>query len=133
MKATKKIWSFLVINKRTLLLFSMPILFFIIIFIIATKDNNHTNIEPYWEQQNSVQKQKIETLTQELNQLKEQLSTKQRKDSILQAQSKKEIAELKAMLKNIKTENEKKRLLLNTADIDEGYDILTNNIKKRSK
>ena len=66
MKATKKIWSFLVINKRTLLLFSMPILFFIIIFIIATKDNNHTNIEPYWEQQNSVQKQKIETLTQEL-------------------------------------------------------------------
>jgi len=88
---------------------------------------------PILEQVQKEQGERIENLESIVLKLREEISEKSVKDSILQANSKKEISDLKLFIANQKSDNEKKHILNNNNDIVQSYNTLTDNIKKRKQ
>jgi hypothetical protein len=65
--------------------------------------------------------------------LNSELSIKVKADKELQEKSNKEISDLRLQIKSIKANANAKKNIINNADLEQSYDILTDNIKKRQR
>jgi len=81
------------------------------------------------EKENKIQ---IEKIQRETSEFRKEVSDKIKQDSLLFEKKTREINDLKAQLKFLKIENEKKHIINSNTTADESALILRNNIKKRT-
>lgn len=131
-----KISSFISVNKSR---FTVIVIFIIIGLILYLIYNNgpkpkYDSINnPIVEQLLKEQAERIENLEYQLLKFNENFRKKIITDSILFYKGQKQIAEINTSLKIQKSENEKKHILNSNYDIEQSYNTLSNNIKKRTK
>lgn len=77
--------------------------------------------------------EQIEHLRKRVDLLNSELSIKVKADKELQEKSNKEISDLRLQIKSIKANANAKKNIINNADLEQSYDILTDNIKKRQR
>ena len=136
MQLLKNIFNFIATNKKFFLFIVTPALV-LAIFCWLTMRKPTPKYDalnnPILEQIQKEQGERIENLESIVLQLRQEIADKSVQDSILQVVSKKKIIELQFFIQNIKSDNEKKHILNSNTDINQSYDILTNNIKKRKQ
>ena len=126
----------MLVNKRFLLCVVLPMVL-LTIFIVSKFPENKPKYDalnnPIIKQIQQEQGRRIENLEALILNLQAELSAKSYKDSIIQLKGQKDIESLKTFIKSSKLNNEKKHNLNDNNDIDQSFNILTNNIKARKK
>ena len=79
------------------------------------------------------QQKQIDYLRFKTDSLNKELIIKKKLDAELQSRSENEIIDLRLQIKAIKNNANAKKDINNNADLEQSYDILTNNIKKRQR
>mgnify|MGYP000237461108 CR=1 FL=1 len=79
------------------------------------------------------QNEKIENLEGSLEKISEELRKKNKNDSVLSVKNTSKIYSLEQSINQIKIENGKKHSFIDSSDINQSYNTLTDNIKARKK
>lgn len=123
-----------IIQNKTFLMFVFLLLVIIIFFatkkpkIVTYKSDNKV-----LEQIQAEQQKQIDYLRFKIDSLNKELIIKKKLDAELQSRSENEIIDLRLQIKAIKNNANAKKDINNNADLEQSYDILTNNIKKRQR
>ncbi len=123
-----------IIQNKTFLMFVFLLLVIIIFFatkkpkIVTYKSDNKV-----LEQIQAEQQKQIDYLRFKTDSLNKELIIKKKLDAELQSRSENEIIDLRLQIKAIKNNANAKKDINNNADLEQSYDILTNNIKKRQR
>ena len=123
-----------IIQNKTFLMFVFLLLVIIIFFatkkpkIVTYKSDNKV-----LEQIQAEQQKQIDYLRFKTDSLNKELIIKKKLDAELQSKSENEIIDLRLQIKAIKNNANAKKDINNNADLEQSYDILTNNIKKRQR
>lgn len=123
-----------IIQNKTFLMFVFLLLVIIIFFatkkpkIVTYKSDNKV-----LEQIQAEQQKQIDYLRFKIDSLNKELIIKKKLDAELQSKSENEIIDLRLQIKAIKNNANAKKDINNNADLEQSYDILTNNIKKRQR
>ena len=123
-----------IIQNKTFLMFVFLLLVIIIFFatkkpkIVTYKSDNKV-----LEQIQAEQQKQIDYLRFKIDSLNKELIIKKKLDAELQSKSENEIIDLRLQIKAIKNNANAKKDINNNADLDQSFDILTSNIKKRQR
>ena len=85
------------------------------------------------EQIQAEQQKQIDYLRFKIDSLNKELIIKKKLDAELQSKSENEIIDLRLQIKAIKNNANAKKDINNNADLEQSFDILTSNIKKRQR
>ena len=123
-----------IIQNKTFLKFVFLLLVIIIFFatkkpkIVTYKSDNKV-----LEQIQAEQQKQIDYLRFKIDSLNKELIIKKKLDAELQSKSENEIIDLRLQIKAIKNNANAKKDINNNADLEQSFDILTSNIKKRQR
>jgi len=123
-----------IIQNKTFLMFVFLLLVIIIFFatkkpkIVTYKSDNKV-----LEQIQAEQQKQIDYLRFKIDSLNKELIIKKKLDAELQSKSENEIIDLRLQIKAIKNNANAKKDINNSADLEQSFDILTSNIKKRQR
>jgi membrane peptidoglycan carboxypeptidase len=123
-----------IIQNKTFLMFVFLLLVIIIFFatkkpkIVTYKSDNKV-----LEQIQAEQQKQIDYLRFKIDSLNKELIIKKKLDAELQSKSENEIIDLRLQIKAIKNNANAKKDINNNADLEQSFDILTSNIKKRQR
>ena len=123
-----------IIQNKTFLMFVFLLLVIIIFFatkkpkIVTYKSDNKV-----LEQIQAEQQKQIDYLRFKIDSLNKELIIKKKLDAELQSRSENEIIDLRLQIKAIKNNANAKKDINNNADLEQSFDILTSNIKKRQR
>jgi len=123
-----------IIQNKTFLMFVFLLLVIIIFFatkkpkIVTYKSDNKV-----LEQIQAEQQKQIDYLRFKIDSLNKELIIKKILDAELQSKSENEIIDLRLQIKAIKNNANAKKDINNNADLEQSFDILTSNIKKRQR
>lgn len=123
-----------IIQNKTFLMFVFLLLVIIIFFatkkpkIVTYKSDNKV-----LEQIQAEQQKQIDYLRFKTDSLNKELIIKKKLDAELQSKSENEIIDLRLQIKAIKNNANAKKDINNNADLEQSFDILTSNIKKRQR
>jgi hypothetical protein len=131
-----KIASFISVNKSKFVVIAIIFIIVVLVYLIYNnepkpKDDAINN--PIVEQVLKEQAERIEQLEFQILEFNKNLRKKEIKDSILFVKGQKDISELKLSIKKSSDEAKQKHILNSNSDIEQSYNTLSNNIKKRSK
>lgn len=108
-----------------------------ILFLYSWVNTNSHNIRdlqsPILNEIIKQQDKRISTLEEQLLKFNKDFRKKIIADSILYSNGQKTILEINSQIKDNKYENQKKHIVNSNTDLNQSFDILTNNLKKRSK
>lgn len=123
-----------IIQNKTFLMFVFLLLVIIIFFAIKKpKIVTYKSDNKVLEQIQAEQQKQIDYLRFKIDSLNKELIIKKKLDAELQSKSENEIIDLRLQIKAIKNNANAKKDINNNADLEQSFDILTINIKKRQR
>lgn len=127
-----KIKEFINENRHFLAYIFVPLFIVVLIVVFRPKYENRSDNKVLEQIQVEQQKQ-IDYLRFKTDSLNKELIIKKKLDAELQSRSENEIIDLRLQIKAIKNNANAKKDINNNADLEQSFDILTSNIKKRQR